>query len=120
MIQAANFFNEPPADGMEYVLVKIKAISNYEDSDKHYISDRDFNLTGSHLIKYGIAEVVKPNPGLEATLYTGGETEGWVVFSDGTDEDNLILIFDESANWDEDRYRIFAVDGCASISVDMN
>lgn len=51
MIQSANSFNEPPADGMECILVKIKAISNYEDSDEHYISDWDFNLTGSNLTK---------------------------------------------------------------------
>ncbi len=58
MIQAANSFNEPPAEGMEYILVKIKATNNYEDSDEQYVRDWDFNLAGSHLIKFGIGEAV--------------------------------------------------------------
>lgn len=120
MIQELSSYNEPPAEGMEYILIKIKAISTYEDSDEHNISDWDFKLTGSNLIRYEAASVVGPDPGLDATLYTGGETDGWISFEERTDEDNIILIFDESANWEEDRFRFFVVEEGASISIDQN
>jgi hypothetical protein len=117
MIGQANQFNEPPQDGMEYVLVKIKAASTAADSEEHSIGNWDFNLTGSQLIQYDPGEVVAPDPVLDATLYAGGEAEGWVAFAVGQDEDNLILVFDEMASWDEDRFRFFAIEEGASLSI---
>jgi len=60
MIQAANSFNDPPEEGEEYILIKVKAISTHEDNEEHNISSWDFNLTGSNLIEYGNAEVSFP------------------------------------------------------------
>ena len=120
MIQAANSFNDPPNEGQEYILIKVKTISTHEDNEEHNISSWDFNLTGSNLIEYDNAEVVEPEPALDATLYSGGETEGWLAFAVGSGEENLILILDESANWEDDRFRFFAVEDGVSITIDTN
>ena len=43
-IQAANQFNDPAPEGMEYLLVKIHAKCTYADSDTHTIGGGDFDL----------------------------------------------------------------------------
>jgi len=116
-IQAANQFNDPATDGMEYLLVKIHAKCTYADSDEHSIGRFDFDLTGDHLIRYSPASVVTPDPALDAKLYKDGETEGWVPFAVGTGEGNLILIFDELMSFDENSSRFIALDEGASVTV---
>lgn len=118
MVQAANQFNEPPSTGMQYVLVRLKATSTYADADSHLISQADFGLTGDRLILYDYASVVVPEPELNAELFTGGETEGWVGFMAGADESQLMLVVDELLNFEDDRYRFIALDESASIGVD--
>ena len=116
-IQSANQFNEPAAEGMEYLLVKIHAKCTYADSEEHSISGADFKVTGDRLIVYTQSYVVDPEPSLDAQLYAEGEAEGWVSFAVGQGEGNLMLIVDELMNWDDDRYRFIALDEGASISV---
>jgi len=117
MIQAANQFNDTPVEGTEYVLIKVKAVSTAQDEEEHTIGSWDFDITGSKLIQYSTAPVVVPEPGLDASLYSGGETEGWLVFQVGVDETNLILLLDELASWDEDRYRFYAVEEGAKVTI---
>jgi hypothetical protein len=117
MIQAANRFNDPPSEGMEYILVKIWAKNTSDEEDERSTSDWDFKLTGAKYIRYSSASVVEPDPQLDATLFTGGETEGWVAFAVGQDEDNLVLILDELFSWDSDRFRYFALYEGAELSI---
>jgi hypothetical protein len=119
LIKAANQFNEPPLEGMEYLLVRISAKCTYADSDSHSIGEYDFDVTGDKLIKYSPASVVVPEPSLDAELFSGGETEGWVAFSVGIGEGNLIIIFDEMMSFDDDRFRFIALEEGASVSVDI-
>lgn len=72
-------------------------------------------MTGSNNIQYSTASVVPTEPAIERNLYSGGETEGWLGFMVAQGENNLILILNESANWEEDRYRYFAVDEGAKL-----
>ena len=67
-IKAANMFNEPAPEGMEYLLVKLHVKSKYTDSDEHSISGCDFDVTGDRLIRYtcGMASAVEPEPKLIA------------------------------------------------------
>lgn len=116
-IQAANQFNEPAPEGMEYLLVKLHVKSTYADSDEHSISGSDFKVTGDRLIEYFTASVVEPDPQLDAQLFAGGETEGWSSYLIGQGESNLILIVDELLSFDENRLRFIALDDGASISV---
>jgi len=123
-IQAANSYNEPAPEGMEYLMVKIHVKCTYNDSDEHSISGYDFYITGDKAILYttGMASVVKPEPELDATLFSGGETEGWSVYLVSQGEGNLILVFDESWSFDEDSKRYIALDPGAAINIpsDLN
>jgi hypothetical protein len=118
-IQAANMFNEAAPEGMEYLLVKISAKSTYTDSDEHSISGCDFDVTGDRLINYtcGMAIVVEPDPQLDARLYSGGETEGWAAYLVAQGEGNLMLVVDESFNFDSDARRYIALDDGASLGI---
>lgn len=118
-IHAANMFNDPPPDGMEYILVKLYVKSTNTDSETHSISGCDFDLTGDRFTKYtcGSASIVEPDPILDAELYTDGETEGWAGYLVGADEGDLILIFDEMWSFSEDNIRFIALDEGASIAV---
>jgi hypothetical protein len=118
MLQAANQFNEPPADGMQYILVRLKVTSTYQDTESHSIGSSDFGLTGDRLILYDSASVVVPEPELNAELFTGGEAEGWIAFAAGQDETQLTLVVDELLNFDDDRYRYVALDDNASIAIE--
>lgn len=117
-IQAVNRFNDPPPDGMQYVLVRLKATSMYNDSESHSIGQNDFRLTGDRLILYDNAPIVVPEPELNAELYAGGVTEGWVALMAGQDEGQLMLVVDELLNFDDERYRFVALDPDAAVSVD--
>ena len=118
-IHAANMFNEPAPEGMEYLLVKIHVKSTYTDSDEHTINGCDFDVTGDRQIAYTcrMASVVEPEPQLDAKLYTGGEAEGWAAYPVGQGEGNLILVVNESWNFDENAIRYIALDEGASIGI---
>jgi hypothetical protein len=117
-IRSANMFNSPPNEGNEYILVYLYAKSTHPDDDEtHSISGNDFRITGDRKILYSIPMVVEPSPQLDAKLYPGGETEGWVAFEVGEGETNLILIVDELFNFDLDRLRFIALEEGASIAV---
>lgn len=118
-IQAANSYNDQAPDGMEYLLVKIHVKCLYEDDEEHSISEYDFDVTGEKAILYtsGMASVVNPKPELDATLFSGGETEGWVSFVITRGEGNLILVVDEAWDFEEGNERYVALDAGASITV---
>ena len=117
-LQAANSRNETPPEGMEYLLVKIHAKSTYNDRDAHDISRCDFSITGDKLIKYpcSMSSVVAPEPQLDANLFNGEETEGWAGYLVAQDEGNLILVVNESMNFNAYANRYIALDEGASIS----
>lgn len=123
-IQAANPYNEPVPEGMEYLMVKIHVKCTYDDSDEHSISGYDFDVTGDKAILYktSMASVVKPEPALDATLFSGGETEGWSAYLVTQGEGNLLLVFDETWSFDENSKRYIALDPGASINIpsDLN
>lgn len=117
LVQGANPYNEPAPEEMEYLLVRLHVKCTYDDDEEHSISGSDFKVTGDRLVKYRTASVVKPEPPLEAQLFSGGETEGWSAYLVGEGEGNLILVVDELMNWDEDRFRFIALEEGASVSV---
>jgi hypothetical protein len=94
MVQHANMFNDPPKEGMEYVVVKIK-VRYISTQDKHeYIDDSYFKTTGNANVLYDLPSVVEPHPALDVTLYPGGEYEGWVVLQAKKGEAGLMLVFE--------------------------
>lgn len=130
MKEGTNTVNDPPPEGMEYLLIKMKVASTHEEDAVHTNIFWDYQLTGSNLIRYTPAAIVEKDHGLDAPINSGGEAEGWISFIVQHDEEDIILFRDEVANnlvlgeapnlSDENRYRYFAVDDGASISIDQN
>jgi hypothetical protein len=118
-LQAVSEFNEAAPADMEYLLVKLHVKSTYTDNAKHDISGCDFEVTGDRLIEYscGMVNVDAPAPILDASVSPGGETEGWAAYLIGKDEKDLILVFKEISNFDENAVRYIALDDGASISI---
>jgi hypothetical protein len=117
LVQAANQFNEPAPEGMEYLLVKLQVKCTYDDDEEHSIGESDFKVTGDRLIEYWTASAVAPDPPLDAQMFSGGETVGWGVYLVGEEEGNLILVADELLSFDENRKRFIALDEGASVGV---
>jgi len=115
-IQSANQFNDPAPEGYEYLLVQIKAVCTYEDDETHWFGSSDFNVTGSYHLVYNSSYAVNPEPGFDGEVYSGGEILGWASYLVREDETDLILILDEGANWDDDRYRYIAIDAGAAVT----
>ncbi len=114
-ILQANPFNDPPPDGMEYLMIKIRVKNITEGDTEIKISNADFKLTGSYLKKYSPVSVVMPDPNFSDGLFPGGETIGWVPFLISPDETNRMIIVDPIYNFDESPQYI-ALDEGASIT----
>jgi hypothetical protein len=104
MIKDANEYNDPPAEGMEYIAVKIhmRYIGTAEKSDR--MEDFSFSATGSKNVLYEYKYVSGPYPSISISLFPGGEAEGWTVVQVAQGETGIILVFQPWLNFnDEDR-----------------
>jgi hypothetical protein len=93
MVQEVNQFNEPPAEGMEYIAVKVHVRYIGTDENSWTVDSGYFRTTGSAGVLYDSPSVVDPEPSLDADLFPGGEYEGWVVVQAAIDEPGVMLIF---------------------------
>ncbi len=91
-VLAASPANDPPRDGLTYVIVHLAA-RNVGDAPVT-IAGADFGLTGDSGVIQRFLDVIPPDPALAATLPPGAAADGWVVFAMPTDERGLLLIFD--------------------------
>ena len=115
-IKAANQFNEPAPEGMEYLLLRLHITCTYDDSEEHDVSEGDFKITGDRYVRYSSPAIVPPEPELDATMLSGGETEGWGVYLVAQGEGNLILILEEMFSFDASPTFIALEEG-ASVAV---
>lgn len=93
-IQEANQFNDPPAEGMEYILAKVHVRYIGTEDNSMQIDGSFFKSTGSASVLYDVPLVVEPNPMLDAILYPGGEFEGWVTVQVAKGETGVALVFE--------------------------
>lgn len=94
MVQETNQFNDPPAEGLEYIAVKVH-VRYIDPADKtEEIGGSYFKTTGDANVVYDSPTVVDPAPALDATLFPGGEYEGWIVVQAASGETGVKLIFE--------------------------
>lgn len=82
-IEEANMFNSEPAADEEYILAKIKIKAVEVKDDKSIsISGASFDCYSGNNVEYNdYSVVVPPDPSLTTDLYSGGEHEGYIVFT---------------------------------------
>ena len=117
MIQAANRFNDPPPENMEYLLVKLHVKCTVTDDKVHSIGGSDFKVTGDMLVERRAPAVIEPDPVLDADLYSDGEAEGWAAYLVGGGESRLILIYDDLMTFDVEGRRFMALEEGAAVGV---
>ncbi|MNW41414.1 hypothetical protein D3C74_185510 [compost metagenome] len=96
MIHEANMFNNEPADGYEYMLVKAKvAITKNTKSDAAVdLWGGDFTLVSATGTAYDTQAVVTPDPKLDASIYVGSSNEGWVAFQVKKSDQSPLIVFE--------------------------
>jgi hypothetical protein len=93
MIMEANEFNDPPGEGLEYILLRVYVRNLEATEEASEIEGSMFHVTGDNNILYRYPYVVEPEPEMEARLYPGGEWAGWLVYEIGIGEGNPLLVF---------------------------
>jgi hypothetical protein len=94
MVQEANQFNEPAAEGMEYVAVKVYARYISVVDKMVSINGSYFRTTGGAGVLHELPSVVESDPVLDARLSPGGKIEGWVVVQAEQGEVGLMAVFE--------------------------
>jgi hypothetical protein len=110
MVTEANSFNDPPAEGMEYVAVRIHVRYLGLEENWAHIDHLFFKAIGSRQVEYEAPYLINPEPALDVNLYPGGEYEGWVVVQAVIGEGDLVLIFKPLFAFTEDETRYIALD----------
>lgn len=111
-ISEANQFNSPAPEGEAYIMAYVRArYLGHRDAD-HAVEIRqsDFKVTGSANTIYPRPSVVPPTPNLEASLYPGGQVEGWVVVQANSDERNLTLIYEPMLDFGSENRRFLSLE----------
>ena len=80
IIEKENMYNEPAAEGFEYVLVKAKGLLKESETndDSLYFSNMNFNFVSNEGEVYEWVSAVVPNE-LSKELYNGGAGEGFIA-----------------------------------------
>lgn len=116
LLHEANMFNEPPAEGWEYLLVRLWVkCTAPQNSGSHSIA---FGVTGDYKVLYSSGGAVAPEPRLPYEFTPGMEAEGWLVFRIRLEETNLLLRGDELISTTEEKPRYLALQEGAKIEVD--
>ncbi len=97
MIHDANMFNDPPEQGYEYILAKIRFeyLWNSDPNQDIDISQYSFDVFSEDGVKYDEPIIVAPDPQLSTTLYPGGIKEGWGAYQVAIDDEHPLLVYDQ-------------------------
>jgi hypothetical protein len=95
-ILAANQFNDPPPDGLLYVLVHVRVRYIGLAEGQHNIGEDAFALLTDSGETFDSPSVVEPEPELYFDLYAGGQVDGWIVLQAPVEAKNLVLQFNPS------------------------
>ena len=94
MILAENQFNDPPAEGYEYILTRVQITVTSVEGDKAVnLSDFDFKTFSGTNEEYETESVVNPKPEFDGKLYAEGSKEGYIVSHVKIDDANPKLVY---------------------------
>lgn len=99
-IAAVTDQNEPPADGIDYLLFQVNATN--AGQERIWIDFDDFAVFGSSGIVRRSLELMPPDPMLQAAVEPGQSTSGWVTGAIETDDASPVILFDSrllTGNW---------------------
>lgn len=108
-ILEANQFNDPPAKGSHYLLVRVTARYLGLTETGVNLDAFDFDLQGVDGQLYDIPPIVDPEPDLDYRLYPGGEVTGWMTLQASEDDSELTLIFQPDFARDDANTRYFSL-----------
>ena len=114
-IQEANQFNDPPDEGFEYVLVRVRARNVSWVDYTAEIDEGWFRINGNAGVLYAGITVVEPRPRLQAHVFPGGEVEGWAAFQVSQSDTGLMLRFNPPWAQDSSEVRYLALDAGAGV-----
>ncbi len=94
--QANSYYNKPPKDGYEYMLVRItfEYLKGTDPNAQYDLSRYKFTAVSTDGRDYdSYLFVDSPKPELKANLYPGAAFEGWVPFEINTFDKTPLLTF---------------------------
>jgi hypothetical protein len=117
MVEDANQFNEPPAEGMEYVCIKItlKYLGDGQPDSTYstVLAGNEFRLIGSQNILYDVPMAVEPSPQFSDmnanSVYAGGIISGWIVREVPTGESSILLQYQPQFDFFDTSMRYIAL-----------
>ena len=109
MVKSVNQFNDLPEAGMEYVAIRVRVRYIKSEDETSRIDSGWFKLIGDSNVMHASPSVVDPEPALDATLFPGGEIEGWIVMQAKVDESDLLLVFDPLFDTDHNNRRFLTL-----------
>lgn len=111
-VAEANMFNSPAPEGQEYLLarVRVRYLGGDDPDAAAQIDQSNFKVTGAANIIYDRPLVVAPGPALDAYLFPGGQTEGWVVVQAPVGEAGLTLVYRPLFAFGDGDVRFFALE----------
>jgi hypothetical protein len=103
LLQAANYSNDTPPDGWEYILIRYRLRSKLEGTDEETLG---MHLTGdANILYYSFnTHAVPIDPILTSYLRGGEESEGWEAYLIHENESNLMLVLDDLSDYREPAY----------------
>jgi hypothetical protein len=93
LVESANSRNQPPAEGLEFVAIKLHARYHGRSGQTGLLSSSEFQVIGRNGEPYENPIVLDVTPRLSRTLFPGGEHTGWAVFQIDPADSNAVLRF---------------------------
>ncbi len=115
-LRAASGANQPPREGSEFLLVRLRVTGAHRTS---WVGCKDFRVTGARRTVYFHGFQLPPEPALEAGGLEPGQTaEGWCVYSIPLTDRSLILMINEPDSRDAAGLRYLALDEGAAVAAE--
>jgi len=93
LVEAANPNNKPPAEGLEFVAVKLHALYRGRTEHPGQLSLYQFRAVDGDGKPYDLPTVIDVEPRLSRLLLPGGEHTGWAVFQVAPGDSRALLRF---------------------------